>query len=523
MHNINENSTEKMNEAIQLCAKVVGSTMGAAGVNVALEEELYPGVSVTNDGATIIEKMNFTDPVQKIGHTFVKEATQRSNGNSGDGSSTTVVLLAKIIEEGLKVKDKISSIQLKNELDALLPIIEQKIDEQKRTITENEVEAVATISGESEELGKLLGEIYKKIGKDGIIHLEGSGTYDTSYSFIEGVRFSDTGYLSPYMVRDEEARKEGRTENKAIYENPTILVTKKKISHLNEINPLIESLAKQNKKDLVIFTDDLDSGVASIMVKAHKERIINILIIKAPVLWKNYVFEDFAKCVGATIVEDASGINFKNLKLEHLGTCGKIITDKNETVLLGTQDISEHIKELKEEGSNDSKLRLSWLTTKTAILKLGSKSETELSYLRLKAEDAVNASRTALEDGIVAGGGVALLNVSKQMPDSICGQIMKEALQMPIKQIIENAGGIKSDNIFDDLGYTVGFNAKTRKIVIDMFDAGIVDSARVVKMAIRNAIGVASTVLTTNSVISIPELSDKQVALIAANAHKNPF
>lgn len=519
-NNIHENSTYKMNEVIQLCSCIVGSTMGAAGINVALEEELYPYVSITNDGATIIEKMKFIDPIEKIGHTFVKEATQRSNNNSGDGSSTTVVLLAKILDEGLKMKDKISPIQLKNEIDALLPIIEQKIDEQKRTITENEVEAVATISGESEILGKLLGEIYKKIGKDGIIQLEGSGTYETSVNYIEGVRFADTGYLSPYLVRDEEARKNGRIETKAIYKNPTILVTKKKIEHINDINPLLENLTKQGKKDLVIFTDDIDSGVASVMVKAHKERIMNILIIKAPVLWKGYVFEDFAKCVGATIVEDASGVNFKNLRLEHLGTCEKLITDRNETVLIGIQDMAEHIKTLKEEGSNDSLLRVSWLTKKTAILKLGSKSETELSYLRLKCEDAINASRTALEDGIVAGGGVCLRNISKEMPNNTGGNIMKIALEAPIQQICLNAGYDWGNSN----GYEIneGYNAKTGEIV-NMFAAGIVDSAKVVKMAVRNALGVASIILTTNSGISIPEPTDKEVALIAAQATKKPF
>jgi chaperonin GroEL len=520
-NNIHENSIVKMNEAIQKCARLVGSTMGASGINVALEEDLYPYVSVTNDGATLISKMKFTDPIEKIGHTFVKEATERSNNNSGDGSSTTVVLLAKILEEGLKVQDKISPIQLKNELDSLLPIIEQKINEQKRTITKDEVEAVATIAGESEVLGKLLGEVYKKIGKEGIVQLEGSGTYETSVNYIEGVRFADTGYLSPYLVRDEDARKEGRTETKAIYENPTILVTKKKIEHLNDINPLLETLTKQGKKDLVIFTDDMDSGVASVMVKAHKEKIINVLIIKAPVLWKGYVFEDFAKCVGATIVEDASGINFKNLKLEHLGTCGKIVTDKNETVLIGTQDLTEHIKALKEEGSNDSLLRVSWLTTKTAILKLGSKSETELSYLKLKCEDAINASRTALEDGIVVGGGVCLLNISEEMPDTIAGKIMKEALKIPAENITKNTG---KETGWWFLAYekSHGLNAKTGEIV-NMWEAGIVDSAKVVKMAVRNAIGVASTILTTQSVISIPEPTAIELELIKANATRKPF
>jgi len=510
---LGKEATEGLMKGIKIATDAVKGTMGASGKNVVIEEDSNPGHRITNDGATIIQHIHLTDPLEKRGLEFVKEAVNRSNENSGDGSTTTTVLLNAILEEGMKQES--NGMEIKDSLDKLLPFIERKIDEQKRTITENEVEAVATTAGESEELGKLLSEIYKKVGKDGIIHLEGSGTFQTSYTFIEGVRFSDTGYLSPFMVHDEQAIKEGKTETKAVYENPTILVTKKKIAHLNDINPLLETLTKQGKKDLVIFTDDMDSGVASVMVQAHKSKIMNILIIKAPVLWKNYIFEDFAKCVGATIVEDASGINFKNLKMEHLGTCGKIITDKNETVLLGTADISEHLQNLKEEGSNDSLLRLSWLTTKTAILKLGSNSETELSYKMLKMEDAINSCKTALLDGIVEGGGFTLLKVSREMPDTVGGKILTIALQSPMKQIMENAGKTFVPETL------LGFNAKTGEWV-DMWETNIVDSAKVVKQAVRNAIGIASTVLTTNAVIYTPELSPLEIEMMKLQT-KRPF
>lgn len=504
--NVYTNALPRIAEGVQICADVVGSTMGAKGKNVILEEEIYsPGHQITNDGATIIERMVFEDPLQKRGHQFVKEVTDRSNKNAGDGSTTTVVLLNAILQEG--IKSGVSTLEIKESLDACLPLIEKSIDEQTKAITPEEVESVATIAGESEELGKTLGTIYKAIGKDGIIHLEGSGTYQTSFDLIEGVRFAGTGYLSPYLVHDEEAKKRGAKETKAVYENPLILVTKRKISHQNDINPLLQKMSQSGKKDLVIFTDDMDSGVASMLVELHKSRVMNILIIKASVLWKQYVFEDFAKITGATIIEDSSGINFKNWTLDHLGTCGKIVVDREETVVTGIKDISDHIAELKVQGDTDSLLRLSWLQTKTAILKLGANSESELSYKRLKAEDAINASRHALQEGIVPGGGVTLLNAALVMPDTIGGRILKEALKAPINQITKNAG-LKEQLIVPE-GF--GVDVRTGEVV-NMFEACIVDAAKVCKNAVRNALGVASTLLTSPTVVTLPQKSAEQVA-----------
>ncbi len=251
----------------------------------------------------------------------------------------------------------------------------------------------------------------------------------------------------------------------------------------------------------MIFTDDMDSGVASILIKAHREKIINVLIIKAPVLWKNYVFEDFAKITGSTIIEDASGVTFKNLPLSALGTCGKITVDKDETTVVGISDISDHLKELEKEGSNDSKLRLSWLQTKTAILKLGANNESELSYIRLKCRDAISASRLALRDGVVEGGGIALLKASRALPDTVAGNILKEALQAPIKQLCLNSG-IEIPESFGDK---------------------IVDSAAVVKNAVRNAVSLASTVLTTAIVITIPPKTSEQIAQEALAGNKLRF
>lgn len=491
--NIQESALPLLAKGISKIASVVGSTMGPKGKNVLLEHKLLPFHRLTNDGATIIQSIELTDPIEKLGATFLKEAAERSNGNSGDGSSTTTVLLNAILEEGIKTG--ISTLEIKESLDACLPTIEASIHAQTREITVKDIPAVARIAGEDEELAQLLGEIYNTIGKEGIIHLEGSGTFESSYSLIEGVRFIDTGYLSPYMATDGK---------KAVYEKPKILVTKNKIAHLKDIDPILQALIAQGEKSLVIFTDDMDSSVARTLIELQKnpQRSINILIIKAPTLWKGYVFEDFAKITGATIIEDASGTALGNkFRLDWLGTCDTLIVDKEETTVIGIKDIADHTKELTEEGSTDSKRRLSWLTTKTAILKLGAKSDTELSYRMLKAEDAIFSSRLALNCGVVAGGGSCLLMVSREMPDSVGGNILKSALERPFRQIMANAGIIYGEVNFNGIQ---GINASTGEAV-DMFEAGIVDAASIVLNAVKNSLGIASTLLTTSSVILLPE------------------
>lgn len=470
---------------IKVATGVIRPTYGPGGCNSLVEAELEPFHMVVNDAFTMVDAIQVEGTVEKRGLNVLKELMKKANKDSRDGRKTTAIIAEEILERGLK--SGIRYMDLKRQLDATIPVIEQEIDKRKKNITLEDVYKVARIATSSETLGDIIGEIYQKVGKDGIITVEGSGTYTTSYDFINGVRFQDAGFLSPYMVHDEQAVKEKRGETRAVYENPVILVTKRKIQHLKDINPLLKSLEAQGKKDLVIFTDDMDSGVASMLVEAHKAHVVNILIIKAPVLWKNWVFEDFARLTGATIVEDASGVNYTNLKLSHLGTCGKIITDKDETLVLGGQDISGYIQALKEKGDNDSLIRLQWLTSKSAVLKIGANNDSELSYLRLKAEDGVNASRLALLDGVVKGGGCALADI--RLPDSPVKDIVERSLEAPHMQICKNMGINPTD-----------------------FGEAILDSAKVIKNAVRNAIGLASTVLTAPIDIAIPEKTAQQIA-----------
>ena len=490
-------ATEGLMRGVKLATDLIRPTYGGRGSNVIIESKLYPYHMVVNDAQSIVQAIHTKGPVENRGLGFIKELTDRADKLAGDGRKTTCIILDEILTQGYAAD--IDKLQLKRELDALIPVIEKAIDTQTTQITPNEVDQVATTSSENQETGALLKEIYQKIGKDGIIHPQGSGTYETSYKFIDGVRFDMAGYLSPFMVHDEEARKDKVKETKAVYENPLILVTKRKITTDEDINPILWQMKNEGKKDLVIFTNDMDSGVASMLIDLHKSRTFNILIIKAPSLWQDYYFEDFARCTGATIIQDASGYSsFKNLPFEVLGTCGKIITDEEETVIIGTQDISEHIAALTAKADDDSNLRLSWLTNKSVILKIGANSETDLSYKRLKFQDAIRSSQLALKYGIVKGGGQTLFDIAAQMLDTTAGDVMAKALRAPHIQILENGTTMPLPDT-------------------------IVDSAAVLKAAIRNAIGIASTILTASALVYIPELTEKEIKLLEINNQHDAF
>lgn len=484
-------NTDKILSGAMLAVDAVKPGYGPYGVNTILECDDYPYNKVVNDAQTIIQSLKTNDREERLGLNLFKELMDKQDVISGDGRKTAAIIAGTLMQLGRDLD--MPKIKLKQELDALIPIIEAKIDQQKRQITVDDVSSVATIAGESKEIGDLLGEIYKHIGKDGIIHLESSGTPKTHFKVTNGVRFMDAPYLAQSLANEEK---------KAVYENPTILVTKKKISNLGEINPLLRTLVDMEKESLVIFTDDMDNAVAESLIKVNQGGEIKILIIKAPTIWKDYVFEDFAKCVGATIVESGSGLDLKKLPLSALGTCGKIITDSKETILLETKDISAHIKELQEDGSIDSKHRLSWLVTKTCNLYLGANSESDLYYKTMKCKDAINASRLALQDGVVNGAGMCLVMVADAIASSPVSDILRKALIAPNKQLGLNAG-LKG---FDGYATT---------------DKSVLDAAMVIKNAVRSAIGLASTALTIGVSVPFIEMTKEDIALL--NSTKKMF
>lgn len=491
-----DEAIQGMMRGVKVVTDLIRPTYGGGGVNVIVESNFNPGHMVANDAQTIVQSIRLKEPAEKRGLAFIKELCNKTDMDSGDGRKTTIILAEEILRVGYE--SDLPKLQLKRDLDELITIIESEISKQTKLITVDDVASVASIAGENVETGRLLQEIYQKIGKDGIIHLEGSGTFETSYKFIEGVRFDMAGFLSSSMIHNDK--------NRAVYEKPLILVTKKKITTDDDINPLLKEMVSMGNKDLVIFTQDMDSGVATMLVDLHKSGRFNICIIKAPSLWRDFYFEDFAKCVGATIIEDSTGKTFKNMNLTDLGTCDKIVINAEETVLIGTENISEHIENLRMKRDDDSKLRLSWLTNKTAILKLGANSETDLSYKLLKFADAIRSSELALKWGVINGAGIGLAQISMMLPDTIAGNIMKKALQAPALQIIANG---EPNNTFEE---SIGIPR-----------LGIVDASKVVSTAVRNAIGIASTVLTAPGLTFIPEPTELELKLQALSQQNHAF
>lgn len=509
-------------------ADAVKTTLGAAGRNAALQEQAYPGHIVTNDGVSIALKVRMDHPAEEMGANIMKEVADRANKESGDGTTTSMVLAQAILAEGLAAG--VHSMEVKRSLDEALAAAEAAIDSQKRTVTVDEVAQAATVSAEDPALGAMIQEIFQKIGKDGIVEIDTSGTFDDSYEVKDGFRIRNAGYMAPYMANQGAA---------AVYERPAVLVARQRISVLSDIDPLFRELSQRGKSELVMFVDEIDGSVLNALAYTHVKGIFKTLIVRAPKLWKDWYLEDLAKVTGATVIDADQGVSWKNAGFQHLGSCERFVAARDESIAVGGLDVSEWAREVESRGSDEDRLRASWLNTKAAVLKVGGRSETELSYRRLKAEDARSAAWLALQDGVVPGGGVALFNAAtavrawaierhklevplgggeSRSSDHVGARILYRALKAPLRQICENAG-VKLDHVmqdedwdspptgvatYPDLGGSKGFDAVSLKIV-DMWEAGIVDPAKVVKNALRNAVSVAGTVLTTETVVVLPK------------------
>lgn len=499
--NLHMDGQDKLIKGIDRAVDAVKHTLGAKGTNALLQITDHPYTLPTSDGITIIEAIKLADPIEQMGVDLVKENSSRHNRMSGDGSTTAAVLLQAILHEARKVKD-VAPVEIMDSLNECLPIILKSIDDQTKLITPSEVGKVAAIAARDEKIGALIQEIYEQIGKDGILYPDVSKTFEDSYTIGKGVKISGAGFASPYMSDLDE---HGRFLPTATFKNPTVLITKQKISSADDLNGLVASLYAKEIKELVIFCDEIETNIITqlVMTRAHPKNPYRFLIVKMPVLWKDQWFEDLAKMTGATIIDPTAGVSFKTMKFEHLGKCGSIVADKQDTYLDGILDLDQHVKDLQAQDTDDAKIRIARLNTKSARLFVGAHSDAMLSYKRLRVEDARNSAYLALQYGIVAGGGLALANVTKILSDTTGGKILGQSLLAPLNQIILNAGKNWEDYKGKKLGITDGFNAKTGEVV-DMFEAGIVDSTQVVKSAITNALSVASIVLTAPVIVTIP-------------------
>jgi chaperonin GroEL len=417
----------------------------------------------------------------------------------------------------MKHLNEASPMEIKRSLESLLPTIEEVIKSQKRDITVDTVSQVASISAEDKKIGDTIQEIYQKIGPKGIIHWDISKTAEDSYTIGTGLEIVGATYASPYMGDMISPTEFSAVAN---IKEPLVALIRQKITTGADFGNLFQNLNSKGVKDIVIFCDEIEVPAIVHFILTQQQRGFRSLVIKMPTLWKDEWWEDLSLASGARIIDALSGIQIKDITEEHLGKFGHIRVTKENTFIDGIQNMTQHIADLIAEGSDKSILRASRLNTQTARYFVGAISEQALYYKRLKVEDAINAASCALENGVVPGGGVALLNVSKQLKDTeIGGKILKGALMSPINQIILNTGRdltekieilepekgfeLRTGKITEVIEGAEGFDSRTGEIV-NMFDAGIVDPTDVVINSIKNAIGVAASILTIGTVITLP-------------------
>jgi chaperonin GroEL len=490
--NLHTDGTARLVSGINKAAKAVGATMGSLGSNAIIQAIETPGFLTTNDGFTILQSIHFADPIEQMGKQILQEAVSRANKQSGDGSSTTTVLTAAIIAEGMKSGH--SAIEIKRSLEEELPKVETAIRQQSVDITVDNVSQVATISAEDEEIGNRIQEIYQTIGSDGLVYWDVSKTTEDSYTIGSGITVNGAGYLSPYMC---DASESGANTNQIRLKHPKILITKQKVASAADFEKLAAQLHAKGTTDLIVFADEVDPLVVPDLVKTRMARGFRIVIVKMPVLWKDQWFEDLAIATGATLIDPAS-YPMKEAKLEDLGTVVDIIITKSDTYLDGVADLTTHLESLKAEETDDTAPRIARLNTKTARYFVGAPSESALSYRRLKVEDAISAAYQALHGGIVPGAGVTMA-YAYTPSKTIGGKILGEALKAPMRQILANAG-IEDTEL--KLGY--GYDTRTQKPV-DLLEAGIVNPTNVEINAVRNAVSVAATALSAPTIVTFPD------------------
>lgn len=500
--NLHLNGQDKLKAGIEKVAEAVGGTMGTGGSNAILEAIENPGHIMTNDGYSIANSIVFADPIEDMGRKILLESINRANKASGDGSSTTCVLTAAIIREGLERVGRKHPMDIKRELEQCLPIIERELDNQTKEVQGDLelLQQVATISAEDEEIGKTIAEIYSKIGPKGLIHWDVSKTAEDSYTIGSGITVEGAKYVTPYLC---DASNDGQNTQQVRLKNPKILITAQKIASAADFEKIASDLHSKDIKDLIVFCDEIDPLVIPSLVQTRMGRGFRIIPVKMPTLWKDEWYQDLALATGATVIDPTAGLPMKDATTEHLGTVGNIIVTAEDTFLDGIADLTKHVEALEKLDTDESNLRASRLNTKTARYFVGAHSDSALSYRRLKVEDAIGAAYQALNGGVVPGGGVALRVCAERLAEeegtNIGAEILSVALYAVEAQVWKNAGvtDIKATSDVE------GIDTRTREVV-NMFDAGIIDPRNVVLNAVKNAISVAATVITAPTIVTLP-------------------
>ncbi len=528
-----EEARRKLRNGIDIVAEAVATTLGPKGRNVALDRK-FGSPTITHDGVTVAKEIELEDPFENMGAQLLKEAATKTNDIAGDGTTTSTVLAHAMVTEGLKtLAAGANPMMLKRGIEAASKAVADAIKEQAIEIsTKEEIANVATISAQDRQIGDLIADVMDKVGKDGVITVEESKGLEFEQEYVEGMQF-DRGYISSYFITDSD-------HMEAVIEEPYILIYDKKISAAQDLLPLLEKLVQVGKRDLVILAEDVDGEALATMVLNKLRGTLNVLAVKAPGFGdrRKAMMQDIATLTGATLISEETGRKLDTAVVADLGRAEKVVADKDNTTVIGGKGESKAIKarieqirvEIEKTTSDydREKLqeRLAKLSGGVAIIRVGAATETELKEKKHRVEDALSATRAAVEEGIVPGGGVALLNAVTSLDslkldgdDAKTGvNIVRRALEAPMRRIAENAGhegSVVVENIRQaqakEKSNKFGFNVLDEKYT-DMVKAGVIDPAKVTRGALENATSIAAMILTTEALITdVPE-PDKPAA-----------
>ncbi len=521
-----EQAREALKRGVDKIANAVKVTLGPKGRNVVLDKG-FGSPTITKDGVTVAKEIELKDKFENVGAELIKEVASKTNDIAGDGTTTATVLAQAIVAEGFSaVNSGANPVVLKRGMDKAVDWVIDYLNKKKKAVSSyDKIKEVASISANDPEIGKLIADVFKQVGKDGVVTVEESQSAEMSKELVEGMQI-DKGYVSPYMVTNAE-----RME--AIYEDAQILITDRKISSIQDIVPLLEKLSKAGKRELIIVAEDVDGdALATLVVNKLRGNFMG-LAVKAPGFGdrKKEMLEDLAIVTGGQLISEEKGMKLEGVELSMLGRAHRVVAAKETTTFVGGKgkkpEIDKRVTQLKSQIAKSTsdfdkeKLqeRLGKLSGGVAVIRVGATTETELKEKKFRIEDALAATRAALEEGIVAGGGVALFEASKELNTKVVKgvpevgdeargvMIVKSVLERPLRAIAENAGKDSNEvaaKVFN-MESGMGFDAATGEYV-DMVKAGIIDPLKVVKTYLLNAVSVASLLLTTEAVVTdIPE------------------
>ena len=522
-----DNAHRKLKVGIDTLASAVSTTLGPKGRNVALDKS-FGAPTITHDGVTVAKEIELEDPYENMGAQLLKEAATKTNEIAGDGTTTATVLAQNIVNEGYKnVAAGANPMLLKQGIEKGVFVLSERIRDMAVSIDSvEEIASVAAISAQDEQIGSLIAQVMDKVGKDGVITVEESQGLEFETEYVEGMQF-DRGYISPYFVTDSDTME-------AVLEDPYILIHDKKISSAQDIVPILEKLIQTGKRNLMVIAEDIDGEALATLVLNKLRGTINALAVKAPGFGdrRKAMLQDIAVLTGGQVITEEMGRKLESVQIGDLGRAAKVVATKDDTTVVdGAGDqgqINARVEQIKteiERSTSDydrEKLqeRLAKLAGGVAIIRVGAATEVELKEKKHRVEDALSATRAAVEEGIVPGGGVALLNaisalegVEVQTGDPATGvRILRQALEAPMRKIAENAGK-NGDVIIQNVrakqqeldNERIGYNVLTEQYV-DMIEAGIIDPAKVTRGALENAASIASMILTTDVLVTdLPE------------------